>query len=411
MAELADALGVEPSARCWRPARRLGRARPGGARLADGRARPARASRPSVADLRHELADEQLAALDAIGGLPAGGELLLEGVAASGKTDVYLAAVLETLDGGRDGDRPGAGDEPGAAARRPARARSSGTSWPCCTPGLSAGERHDEWWRILRGEARVVVGTRTAAFAPLDDLGLIVVDEEHDGGYKSDRTPRYDARWVARRRAAMSGRTRRARHRHAGPGDAWPASAAGTRSARAWSSAAWASVPADRDRRPARRAGRGQPVDLLARAGRRARRAAAGERAGGPAASTGAAPRPSSCAATAARACAAPTATCRSSTTSTAGTLRCHHCGRTAMPTEKCPSCGSSRIRYFGAGTQRVEAELRARFPGLRVGAPRLGRPRRAARLRDDLRRLPRGTHRRAGRHAARRQGPRPAHA
>src|SRR5207253_10769354 len=70
---------------------------------------------------------------------------------------------------------------------------------------LSAGERHDSWWRILRGEVRVVLGTRTAIFAPLSDLRLIVVDEEHDSGYQADRTPRYDARWVARRRAALTG--------------------------------------------------------------------------------------------------------------------------------------------------------------------------------------------------------------
>ena len=72
--------------------------------------------------------------------------------------------------------------------------------------GLSAGERHDTWWRILNGGARVVVGTRMAAFAPLADLRLIVVDEAHDGAYKADRTPRYDARWVVRRRAALTGR-------------------------------------------------------------------------------------------------------------------------------------------------------------------------------------------------------------
>ena len=83
--------------------------------------------------------------------------------------------------------------------------RSSATSWRSCTRASRRGSVTTSWWRILRGEARVVVGTRTAVFAPLSDLGLIVVDEAHDGAYKADRTPRYDARWVARRRAALTG--------------------------------------------------------------------------------------------------------------------------------------------------------------------------------------------------------------
>ncbi len=92
------------------------------------------------------------------------------------------------------------------------------------------------------------------------------------------------------------------------------------------------------------------------------------------------------------------------------GSLRCHHCGRRAAVTERCPSCGSARIRYFGAGTQRVESELRTRFPRPARGAPGFGRPQRPTRLRDDLRRLPGRTDRRPGRDAAGGQGPRSAH-
>ena len=70
---------------------------------------------------------------------------------------------------------------------------------------LSPRERYDEWWRMRRGEARVCVGPRSAVFAPFDDLGLIIVDEEHDGSYKQEGDPRYDARAVAERRAADEG--------------------------------------------------------------------------------------------------------------------------------------------------------------------------------------------------------------
>ena len=199
--ELAASLETEPAA-LLPAARRL--AALGGAEL-DWRIveRSPLAHRSIATPLRHELADEQVAALDAIAALPGGGELLLEGVAASGKTDVYLAAMQEALD---------------AASRASCSSprRASSRSWPtACAPSParrsrsctrdSRRERHDEWWRILRGEARVVVGTRTAAFAPVADLGLVIVDEAHDGGYKSDRTPRYDGRWVARRRAALGG--------------------------------------------------------------------------------------------------------------------------------------------------------------------------------------------------------------
>ena len=202
MAELAEALDAEPAA-LLAPARRL---------VALGRAeldwrtvdRSPIAHRSVVADLRHELAPEQLAALDAIAAVPPGGELLVEGVAASGKTDVYLAAAQETLASGRDVVVlvPEVSLVPQLADRFRALV---GDQLAILHSGLSAGERHDEWWRILRGEARTVIGTRTAAFAPVGRLGLIVVDEEHDGGYKSDRTPRYDTRWVARRRAALAG--------------------------------------------------------------------------------------------------------------------------------------------------------------------------------------------------------------
>ena len=77
--------------------------------------------------------------------------------------------------------------------------------------GLSDGERHDQWQRIRRGDVDVVVGTRSAVFAPLDDVGLIIVDEEHDGSYKQEESPRYNGRDVAIVRGAARRRARRPR--------------------------------------------------------------------------------------------------------------------------------------------------------------------------------------------------------
>jgi primosomal protein N' (replication factor Y) len=178
MGELAELMGVDAGS-LLAPARRLaalGRVELGWRSLERGPLQ----HRPLAAAARHDLAREQAAAVEAIAALPPGGELLLEGVAASGKTDVYLAAIAETLAAGRGAIVlvpemslvPQVGDRLRAVV---------GDELAVLHSGLSAGERHDEWWRIMRGRARVVVGTRTAAFAPLDP-GLIVVDEEHDGG-------------------------------------------------------------------------------------------------------------------------------------------------------------------------------------------------------------------------------------
>jgi len=361
--ELAEALGSDPAG-LLAPARRL--AALGLAEL-DWRTfeRDPLAHRADQPDPRHALAAEQRHALEAIRGLPEGGELLLEGVAASGKTDVYLAAIRDALDA--DGSAAVLVPEMSLVPQIADRLRAAlGGELAVLHSGLSAGERHDEWGRMLRGEARVAIGTRSAAFAPLARLRLIVVDEEHDGGYKADRTPRYDARWVARRRAHLTGarvvlgsatpdlvslarvrgghaeRTRLVERRVGGVpsieiSDLRAELASGNRSIFSTALA---------DALGALRRGSEQAVLLINRRG------------------------------------AATFILCRDCGESLrcpdcdlpfvyhleGGSLRCHHCGRSAAPAERCPSCGSSRIRYFGAGTQRVEAELRQRWPGLRIG-------------------------------------------
>jgi len=150
---------------------------------------------------------DQDAALRAISAaVEAGGfrPFLLHGVTGSGKTEVYLRAVEVALARGRGAILlvPEIGLTPMLV--RAARARF-GSTVSVQHSELSAGERHDEWWRIREGEARVVVGARSAVFAPMPEPGLVIVDEEHDGAYKQDESPRYHARDVAVLRARLEG--------------------------------------------------------------------------------------------------------------------------------------------------------------------------------------------------------------
>ena len=136
-----------------------------------------------------------------------GQTLLLHGVTGSGKTEVYLDAVAQTLALGRNALilLPEIGLT--AQVLDLFKARFGADEVAVLHSALSLGERHDEWRRIQSGEARVVVGARSAVFAPVPHLGLIVLDEEHDGSYKQDSNPRYHARDAAQFRAAQTGAT------------------------------------------------------------------------------------------------------------------------------------------------------------------------------------------------------------
>jgi primosomal protein N' (replication factor Y) len=160
----------------------------------------ARASMETVAyDAARALTDEQAAASEALAALAAAGGFkvaLLHGVTGSGKTEVYLRLARAVRDAGRQVLLlvPEIALTPsvsalvrGAFGDRVAIQHSS----------LSDGERHDQWQRIRRGDVDVVVGTRSAVFAPLERLGLIIVDEEHDPSYKQEEAPRYHGRDVA----------------------------------------------------------------------------------------------------------------------------------------------------------------------------------------------------------------------
>ena len=151
-----------------------------------------------------DLTPEQAAAVRAIQAGSAGAVFLLHGVTGSGKTEVYLRAISSALSQGKGAIVlvPEISLTPQAIARFAGR---FGDRVAVLHSGLSDGERFDEWSRVRSGHADVVVGARSAIFAPVPTLGLIIVDEEHDGAYKQESTPRYHARAVALKRAALEG--------------------------------------------------------------------------------------------------------------------------------------------------------------------------------------------------------------
>lgn len=138
---------------------------------------------------------------NAQGGGSCGPPFLLHGVTGSGKTEVYLQAIALALERGQGAIVlvPEISLTPQTVERFKARfsAGSRATQVAVLHSHLSSGERHDEWHRIRQGRARIVIGARSAVFAPVENLGLIVVDEEHEHSYKQEEAPRYHARDVA----------------------------------------------------------------------------------------------------------------------------------------------------------------------------------------------------------------------
>jgi len=163
--------------------------------------------KPRQSPFEFEFSAAQKEALTKIGAAVASrkfGGLLLHGITGSGKTAVYLACTRQVLDAGRSSILlvPEIGLTPAVAADLH---QVFGDEVAILHSGLSDAERAEQWHRIRRGEARVVAGTRSAVFAPVGDLALIIVDEEQDSSYKQEETPRYHARDVAVMRAKMAG--------------------------------------------------------------------------------------------------------------------------------------------------------------------------------------------------------------
>ena len=292
--------------------------------------------------------------------------ILLDGVTGSGKTAIYVEALSASLAAGR----PALVLVPEIALAMPLidRIRADlAASIATLHSALGEGERADEWRRIRSGVVDVVIGTRLALGAPLGDLGLIVVDEEHDPAYKSDRSPRVQARDAAIRLGDLAGAA-------VVLGSATPSveSVGRARDGVYRSvilaerlSGAHAAVEVVDLRAELAAGNRGLLSERLVRALASLDRDA-GDRA------ILVINRRGSASAVLCRDCGTAQSCPECSRPlvfhQVGMTLRCHHCGTASPLATRCPACGSPRIRYLGGGTQRVEAELRSRFPGLRVG-------------------------------------------
>lgn len=129
---------------------------------------------------------------------------LIHGVTGSGKTEIYLKIIADKLEEGKTAIFlvPEISLTPQMLAQL--RARFGGSA-AIMHSGLSAGERFDEWWRLRCGEAKIAIGARSAVFAPLENIGAIIIDEEHDSSYRSETAPRYSTVDIARMRAEYNG--------------------------------------------------------------------------------------------------------------------------------------------------------------------------------------------------------------
>jgi len=312
---------------------------------------------------------EQTAALGVLGALADEETFraaLLHGVTGSGKTEVYLRLAERVRRAGRSVLVlvPEIALTPLVAARF---RRAFGDRVAIQHSGLSAGERHDQWHRIRRGEVDVVVGTRSAVFAPLDALGLIVVDEEHDSSYKQEESPRYNGRDVALVRGRQAGAL-------VVLGSATPSlesyhNALGGR----FTHVAIERRALDRPLAEVEIVGMREEYadrgpDVVLSAPLEAALASCHERQEQAVVllnRRGYAP------AVFCRECAKTIECPNCSVTLTvhrrAGRARCHYCDHSARLPETCPACGGTYLEYVGFGTERVESEIRRAVPSARV--------------------------------------------
>jgi primosomal protein N' (replication factor Y) (superfamily II helicase) len=349
------------------PARALGLVAPEYPSRRGDRRDPAAASSLAAEPAPAQLSATQEVALTRIAELlvAGGGNVLLAGATGSGKTEVYIRACEAALAAGRGAIVlvPEIALTPQTVGRFRAR---FGDVVALLHSGLTEAERRDERERILAGEASVVVGARSAVFAPLAHVGVICVDEEHDASYKQESDPRYDARTVAAKRAALEGAV-------AVFGSATPRPES-WRALERLELGGRIGAPMPTVRVVDLRGEKAYPLSapLLAELGGLAEN-------GGKAIlllnRRGVAPALHCRACGATRRC----ANCDVALTLHGdGSLRCHHCGAREPAGDACPACGSAELARIGEGTQRLERELEKHVPELeriRLDADSVSKP------------------------------------
>jgi primosomal protein N' (replication factor Y) (superfamily II helicase) len=320
----------------------------------------------------HELNVEQESAFGAIRArfeLGEFGVLLLHGVTGSGKTEVYMRSVQETLARGKTAivlvPEIALTLWVGRQCRAWFGARFEGVA--VLHSALSDVERAREWWRVRHGEARVVVGTRSAVFAPLQNLGLIIVDEEQENSFKQEETPRYHGRDVAIVRAKMENAV-------ALLGSATPSLEAYHHARNGkYELLTLASRVANRSmagveivdlREDFQRTHQSSPISSLLHAGIQEcltlgtqalvlinRRGYSWS--------------------VLCRSCGASVQCANCSISMTyhkhRNRLECHYCGSIQAVPKECPKCQSKYVYFFGEGSEHLEERLRKEFPGARI--------------------------------------------
>ena len=291
---------------------------------------------------------------------------LLEGITGSGKTEVYLQVIAEVLNQGKTAIMPV--PEISLTPQMVQRFKSRfGEHVAVMHSGLSQGDKYDEWRKIERGEAEVVVGARSAIFAPIENIGVIIIDEEHEASYKQEETPRYHARDLAIWRSEYH-------HCPVVLGSATPSLESRARAQknvyqrlrltqRANQAATLPTIDVVdmrqevengnvssfsmslQEKLQERLEKNEQSVLLLNRRGYSSF--------------------------VMCRDCGyvLPCPNCDISLTlhMDSKTMKCHYCGHEERIPYRCPNCGQDKIRYYGTGTQKVEEELQTLLPDSRI--------------------------------------------
>ena len=313
---------------------------------------------------KKSLSDEQIAAVEGITRSTDGKMFhYLYGKTGSGKTEVFLSCADEILKNGRGVIYlvPEIGLTPQVVE---SVVKRFGDTAAVLHSGLTPSQRLTEWNRILRREARIVVGARSAVFAPVPDLGMVIIDEEHDGSYKAGSSPRYHARQVAMYRCTKLGIP-------LVMGSATP-------SLEAWQSMSDGTIV--RHTLTRRLSGGAMPkiecVDLNLSGNRESSLSTTLVKKMGETLSQKRQVilflnrrgfthffRCSSCGFE---------MKCKNCSVSMTyhrneNRLRCHYCGYSVQPPQQCPKCGSLDVGYSGFGTEYIEAEVKAKFPNEKI--------------------------------------------